>query len=330
MKYRNLGNSGLKVSEIGFGTWTLGLDWWGKKLEEEESIKLLKHAYDIGINFFETADMYGKGKSEKILSKAFKDMRNDVIYSTKWGYDMYNAEQIGHSEIPQKHNVDFLSFALTESMKRLETDFIDVYSLHNPRMDAIKNDLLFDELDNLVKSGKIKSHGVALGPAIGWKDEGLYAIENRKIVSLQTVYNILEQDPGREFLGAIDKKNRTVGLMVRVPDASGLLTGKVNENTVMDKNDHRSVRKKEWITQSMKKIEKLKPIADSHGWNITEIAIKYILSQEQISVVLPTVTSIEEIDTFAQLSDGNYLNAGEKKQIEQMYEKNFYLPDLIA
>lgn len=330
MKYRNLGNSGLKVSEIGFGTWTLGLDWWGKKLEEEESIKLLKHAYDIGINFFETADMYGKGKSEKILSKAFKNMRNDVIYSTKWGYDMYNAEQIGHSEIPQKHNIDFLSFALTESMKRLETDFIDVYSLHNPRMDAIKNDLLFDELDNLVKSGKIKSHGVALGPAIGWKDEGLYAIENRNIVSLQTVYNILEQDPGREFLGAIDKKNRTVGLMVRVPDASGVLTGKVNESTVMDKNDHRSVRKKEWIMQSMKKIEKLKPIADSHGWNITEIAIKYILSQEQISVVLPTVTSIEEIDTFAQLSDGNYLNAVEKKHIEQMYEKNFYLPDLIV
>ncbi len=330
MKYRNLGNSGIKVSEIGFGTWTLGLDWWGKKLEEEESIKLLKHAYDIGINFFETADMYGKGKSEKILSKAFKNMRNDVIYSTKWGYDMYNAEQIGHNEIPQKHNTDFLSFALTESMKRLETDFIDVYSLHNPRMDAIKNDLLFNELDNLVNSGKIKSHGVALGPAIGWKDEGLYAIENRNIVSLQTVYNILEQDPGREFLGAIDKKNRAVGLMVRVPDASGILTGKVNENTVMGKNDHRSVRKKEWIIQSMKKIEKLKPIADSHGWDITEIAVKYILSQEQISVVLPTVTTIEEIDTFAHLSDGNYLNANEKKQIEQMYENNFYLPDLIA
>jgi aryl-alcohol dehydrogenase-like predicted oxidoreductase len=118
--------------------------------------------------------------------------------------------------------------------------------------------------------------------------------------------------------------------MVRVPDASGVLTGKVNENTVMDKNDHRSSRKKEWIIQSMKKIEKLKPIANSHGWNITEIAIKYILSQEQISVVLPTVTSIEEIDMFAQLSDGNYLNAEEKRNIEQMYENNFYLPDLLA
>jgi aryl-alcohol dehydrogenase-like predicted oxidoreductase len=330
MKYRNLGNSGIKVSEIGFGTWTLGLDWWGKKLEEDEPIKMLKHAYDLGINFYETADMYGKGKSEKILSKAFKDMRNDVIYSTKWGYDMYGAEQIGHNEIPQKHSIDFLSFALTESMKRLQTDFIDVYSLHNPKMNAIKNDLLFDALDDLVKSRKIKSHGVALGPAIGWKDEGLYAIENRNIVSLQTVYNILEQDPGRAFFDMIDRKNNAVGIMVRVPDASGVLTGKVNESTVMDKNDHRSIRKKEWISRAMKKIEKLKPIADSRGWNIAEIAIKYILSQEQISVVLPTVTSIEEIDMFAQLSDGNYLNKSEKKDIEQMYENNFYLPDLLA
>ncbi|HEY6534667.1 MAG TPA: aldo/keto reductase [Candidatus Nitrosocosmicus sp.] len=330
MKYRNLGNSDIKVSEIGFGTWTLGLDWWGKKLEEDESIKMLKHAYDLGINFYETADMYGKGKSEKILAKAFKDMRNDVIYSTKWGYDMYGSEQIGHNEIPQKHNNDFLKFALSESMNRLQTDFIDVYSLHNPKMNAIKNDSLFNELDNLVKMGKIKSHGVALGPAIGWKDEGLYAIEHRNIVSLQTVYNILEQDPGRTFFDAIDKKNGKVGIMVRVPDASGVLTGKVNENTVMDKNDHRSIRKKEWISHAMKKIEKLKPIADSRGWGITEIAIKYILSQPQISVVLPTVTSMDEIDTFVQLSDGNYLNMTEKKDIEQMYENNFYLPDIMA
>src|SRR5215208_3563379 len=153
MKYRTLGKSGIKVSEIGFGAWTIALDWWGKKVDDDEAIRMLKRAYDLGITFYETADIYGKGKSEKLLSKAFKDMRNDVVYSTKWGYDMYSAEQIGHNEIPQKH----------------KTDFIDVYSLHNPRMSAIKNDLLFDELDNLVKSGKIKSHGVALGPAIGWK-----------------------------------------------------------------------------------------------------------------------------------------------------------------
>ena len=157
---------------------------------------------------------------------------------------------------------------------------------------------------------------------------GIYAIENRNIVCLQTVYNILEQDPGRVFFDAVDKTNKTVGIMVRVPDASGVLTGKVNENTVFDKNDHRNNRKKEWIIQAMKKIEKLKPIADSHGWDITEISMKYILSQKQISVLLPTVTSIEEIDMFAQISDGNYLNEDERIQIEQMYEKNFHMPDI--
>ncbi|WP_148685453.1 aldo/keto reductase [Candidatus Nitrosocosmicus hydrocola] len=331
MKYRNLGNTGIQVSEIGFGTWTLALDWWGKKLEEDESIKMLKHAYDLGINFFETADMYGKGKSEKLLAKAFKDMRSEVIYSTKWGYDMYTANQIGHGEIPQKHNPEFLDFALSESLNRLETDFVDVYSLHNPKMEAIENNALFDRLDELVKTGKIKSHGVALGPAIGWEKEGLYAIENRNIVCLQTVYNILEQDPGRVFFNAVDTRaNNSVGIMVRVPDASGVLTGKVNEHTVFDKNDHRNNRKKEWIIQAMKKIEKLKPIADSHGWNITELSMKYILSQKEISVLLPTVTSLEEIDLFAQISDGNYLSADEKTQIERMYENNFDMPKLLA
>jgi aryl-alcohol dehydrogenase-like predicted oxidoreductase len=274
--------------------------------------------------------MYGKGKSEKLLAKAFKDMRNEVIYSTKWGYDMYGERQVGHGEIPQKHNAEFLEYALSESLKRLETDFVDVYSLHNPKMDAIENDALFNRLDEFVKTGEIKSHGVALGPAIGWEKEGLYAIENRNIVCLQTVYNILEQDPGRVFFNAVNKKHNSVGIMVRVPDASGVLTGKVNEKTVFDKNDHRNNRKREWIVQAMKKIEKLKPIADAHGWNITEISMKYILSQKEISVLLPTVTSLEEIDLFAQISDGNYLSENEKNQIEKMYENNFDEPKLVV
>ena len=203
MKYRKLGRSGIKVSEIGFGAWTIGLDWWGKKIDDNEAIRMLKRAYDLGINFYETADMYGNGKSEKIVSQAFKDMRDEVVYSTKWGYDMYNSVQIGHNELPQKHNPEFLKYALQQSLNRLQTDYIDVYSLHNPKMDAIKNDSLFISLDKLVQSTKIKSHGVALGPAIGWKDEGLLAIEKRNITCLQTVYNLLEQDPGRAFLSAV-------------------------------------------------------------------------------------------------------------------------------
>jgi aryl-alcohol dehydrogenase-like predicted oxidoreductase len=325
MKYRKLGRSGIKVSEIGFGAWTIGLDWWGKKIDDDEAIRMLKRAYDLGINFYETADMYGNGKSEKILSQAFKDMRDEVVYSTKWGYDMYDAIQIGHNELPQKHNPEFLKYALQQSLNRLQTDYIDVYSLHNPKMDAIKNDSLFISLDKLVQSTKIKSHGVALGPAIGWKDEGILAIEKRNITCLQTVYNVLEQDPGRAFLNVVRKNNNDVGIMVRVPDASGVLTGKVNEKTAFDKNDHRSNRKKEWILEAMQKVEKMKPIANARGWSISQLAIKFILSQKEISIVLPTVIDVGEIESFAEMADGNYLNENEMAEIIDLYNNNFYI-----
>ena len=325
MKYRKLGRSGIKVSEIGFGAWTIGLDWWGKKIDDDEAIRMLKRAYDLGINFYETADMYGNGKSEKIVSQAFKDMRDEVVYSTKWCYDMYDAIQIGHNELPQKHNPEFLKYALQQSLNRLQTDYIDVYSLHNPKMDAIKNDSLFISLDRLVQSTKIKSHGVALGPAIGWKDEGLLAIEKRNITCLQTVYNLLEQDPGRAFLNALRKNNDDVGIMVRVPDASGVLTGKVNEKTAFDKNDHRSNRKKEWIIEAMQKVEKMKPIANARGWSISQLAIKFILSQKEISIVLPTVIDVEEIESFAEMADGKYLSENEMAEITDLYNNNFYI-----
>lgn len=323
MRYRRLGKSDIKVSEIGFGAWTIGLDWWGKKIDDEEAIRMLKRAYDVGINFYDTGDIYGKGKSEKLIGMAFKGIRNEIIYSTKWGYDMYNAEQIGHNELPQKQNIEFLHYALDKSLERLQTDYIDVYSLHNPKMEVITNKELFKELDTLVTKGKIRSHGVALGPAIGWKEEGLYAIRDHNITCLQTVYNILEQDPGNALLKAGKEKN--VGIMARVPDASGVLTGKVNENTIFSKNDHRSVRKKEWISEALKKVENMRTISDKKGWNITELAIKFILSHEQVSVVLPTMISLEEIDKFSRISDGKYLDLHEMQQISEMYFNNFYV-----
>lgn len=328
MKYRRLGKSDIKVSEVGFGTWTIALDWWGKKISDEEAIRMLKKAYDLGINFYELADMYGKGKSEKLVGQAFKDMRSEVVYSTKWGYDMYNAEQIGHNELPQKHEPEFLQFALKQSLERLQTDYIDVYSLHNPKMNAMQNNKLFAALDDLVKEGTIKSHGVALGPAIGWKEEGIFSMENRNITCLQTVYNVLEQDPGRELMASA--KEHDVGIMVRVPDASGLLTGKVKADTKFDKNDHRSFRKQEFIKEALQKIENIRPIADIRGWNITELAIKFILSHQQISVVLPTMMSVEELEMFASISDGNYLSSADSAKLTEMYENNFYVKPVTS
>ena len=319
MKYKTLGKSGIKVSEIGFGAWTIALDWWGKKIEDDEAKRMLKKAYDVGINFFETGDMYGKGKSEKLIGEVFNGMRNEVVISTKYGYDFEDAAQIGHNELPQKFDPDFTEHALKKSLERLQTDHIDLYGLHNPKMHHIKDDTIFRTLDKKIEEKQIRAYQVALGPAIGWTQEGLQAMNRKNVSAVQTVYNILEQTPGNELIEYAEKKN--VGILVRVPDASGILTGKVSADTKVDEKDHRSVRKGEWIKESLKKVEQLRPIAERNGLNITEFAIKFILSKKAISSVLPTVVSIEEIEMFAAMSDGRYLSSQDMREIADMYNQ---------
>ena len=137
------------------------------------------------------------------------------------------------------------------------------------------------------------------------------------VSAVQTVYNILEQTPGNELLENAVKND--VGILVRVPDASGILTGKVNADTKIDEKDHRSVRKGEWIKASLKKVEQLLPIAERNGLNITELAIKFILSKKGIASVIPTVVSIEEIENFAAMSDGNYISESDMREINELY-----------
>ncbi|TLX79662.1 MAG: aldo/keto reductase [Thaumarchaeota archaeon] len=319
MKYRTLGKSGIKVSEIGFGAWTLGLDWWGKKIEDDEAKRLLKKAYDAGINYFESGDIYGRGKSERLIGEVFSGMRNDVVLSTKYGYDIYSNEQVGHKELPQKFTPEFTDFALQKSLERLQTDYVDVYGLHNPKINVIRDTAVFETLDKKIKEGKIKSYQVALGPAIGWAQEGIEAMEKRNTTAVQTVYNILEQNPGNKLIERAQKHN--VGILVRVPDASGILTGKVNADTKVSEKDHRSVRTGDWIKESLKKVDQLMPIAKRNGLNITELAIKFILSHNAVSSVLPTIVGEEEIMMFAQMADGKYLNSSDVNEIITLFSQ---------
>lgn len=317
MKYNKLGKSGIEVSEVGFGAWTIALNWWGKEIDEDEAKRMLKKAYDVGINFFETGDMYGKGKSEKLIGEVFKDMRNEVVISTKYGYDFKNVEQIGHSELPQNFEPEFTKMALRDSLERLQTDYVDVYGLHNPKLKDLANDIIFQTLDEFIKEGKIKTSQTALGPAIGWTQEGLDAMDKPNMSAVQTVYNILEQTPGNELLEKAVQKD--VGILVRVPDASGVLTGKAKVDGKVDENDHRAFRKNEWIKSAYQKVEQLRPIAERNELNITELAIKFILSKKGIASVLPTVISEEEIETFAAMSDGNYINESDMREIDALY-----------
>ena len=317
MHYNRLGKSDIKVSELGFGAWAIALDWWGKKIEEDEAKRMLKKAYDVGINFFETGDMYGKGKSEKLIGEVFKDMRDEIVISTKYGYDFSEVEQIGHSELPQRFDEDFTRKALRDSLERLQTDHVDMYGLHNPKLKHIRDDSIFNVLDSFIADGKIKTYQVALGPAIGWTQEGLEAMERPNVTAVQTVYNILEQTPGNELMQKAVEKD--VGILVRVPEASGILTGKVKADTKIDEKDHRSVRKGEWIKASLEKVEQLRPIAERNGLNITELAMKFIMSKKGFASVFPTVVSEEEIINYAEMTKGEYIPAADMKEIDDLY-----------
>ena len=151
MKYRTIPNTDLSVSETGFGTWTLVSNWWGN-VSEEDSIKLIHKALDLGINLFDTADQYSSGANEEVVAKALKGQRNDVVLCTKVGYDFYTfTARIRHKEKPQNFEPQFIREACEKSLQRLQTDWIDVYQLHNPRINVIERDDVFETLEDLKK-----------------------------------------------------------------------------------------------------------------------------------------------------------------------------------
>ena len=164
MRYRTIGSTDVTVSEIGFGVWTVSTSWWGIT-DEAVGIRLLRQAYDLGITFFDTADTYGNGLGETILAKALGDVRQRLTIGTKFGYDFYHhTARRGHEELPQDWRPEYVRVALEQSLSRLQTNHIDLYQLHNPRLDALQRDDLFATLEALKREGKIRAYGPALGP----------------------------------------------------------------------------------------------------------------------------------------------------------------------
>ncbi len=326
MQYRKLGKTDIEVSTVGFGVWTVGTTWWGIT-DEAYGIDLLRKAYDLGITFFDTADTYGSGFGEEIVAKALGDVRDKVVIATKFGYDFYNhtRERPGHQELPQDFSPKHVRFAVEQSLRRLQTDVIDHYQLHNPRMWAIDSDELFDTLEELKREGKIRSYGVALGPAIGWEEEGVRALETRPIDSLQIIHNLLEQDPGRRFIALAEEKG--VGILTRVPHSSGLLEGKYTEETTFSENDHRSHRPREWLTTGLKKLEQLSFLTEGTGRTIGQAAIQFILASPAAASVLPNIYDEDQLHEFAAASDTPPLTQEELDRIADLYEHNFYLEE---
>jgi len=323
MRYRRLGDTDINISEVGFGVWTVSTGWWGE-VDEERSVQLLRLAHERGINYFDTADTYGSGLGETLLADAFGHMRDRVVISTKIGYDFYNhTARRGQQERPQDWSEDFIRFALEQSLKRLATDYIDFLQLHNTKMDAIENDALFSLMEEFRTEGKIRAYGVALGPKIGWLEEGVRTMRERDVAGVQMIYNLLEQDPGRPLIEAARETNTS--LVVRVPHSSGMLEGKYDEDTTFAQNDHRRHRPREWLLDGLKKVEQLGFLMTSGERTLGQAALKFILASAEIASTLPNIYDEAQLEEFASAPETPDLTGEELSRIEELYENNFGL-----
>jgi aryl-alcohol dehydrogenase-like predicted oxidoreductase len=319
MKMREFGSSGITASEVGFGLWTISTGWWGEH-SDESAIALLREAYELGITLYDTADTYGEGRGETLLQKALGDVRDDITIATKFGYDIYSPwERKGHVERPHDWSPEYVRYALEQSLHRLGTDRIDVYQLHNPRMDAIRSEEVFAVLDEAVAAGKIRSYGVALGPAIGWREEGLEAFRTRSLAAAQIIHNLLEQDPGRDLIEAA--REASTGLMIRVPHSSGMLEGHYTRDTVFAENDHRRHRPKEWLTEGLRKVETLGFLTD--GRTLGQAAIQWLLAEPVVTTVLPNIYNSEQLREFAAAPETPELSTAELEHVAELYASDF-------
>jgi aryl-alcohol dehydrogenase-like predicted oxidoreductase len=326
MKYRTFPSTKVSVSEVGLGTWTLATDWWGKKTDDE-AIAMLRSAHDdYGINFFDAADTYGNGRSEKQLAEAFRGRRDKVVYGTKIGYDIYDAEAAkarrGQSELPQRFDADYMRYAVDKCLERLETDYIDVLQLHNIKMEHVRNPQIWKTLRELKDEGKVRVWGAAFGPAIGWLYEAVELCEREPdIGTIQMIWNILEQHPGTAMLDAARDHAPDCTFNVRVTHASGMLEGKYTEDTVFPPNDHRRHRPQSWLINGVKKVRTLDFLTTD--MTLGQAALKWLLAEPRVISVLPNIYDMEQLAEFAASSDLPDLTASQMERVAELAEANF-------
>ncbi len=332
MEYRKVLGTDLTVSSVGFGVWTVGTTWWGVK-DEAMGKRLLREAFEQGVTFFDNGDTYASGRAEEMQREALGDVRDQLVVATKFGYDIYNnPERPGQQERPHDWTPAYLRKALEHSLKRLGTDRIDYYQLHNPRLDAIQAgsavaDDLFAELEKLKAEGLIRAYGTALGPALNERqiEEGLESL--RRGAPTQIIYNLLEQLLGEQVLPEGERLG--VSVLARVPHASGLLEGYMDMNTTFEPGDHRNWRmttnekKKAWMEDGLKKVEQLSPFLE--GRHIAQLALQFALHSPAMASVIPNIYDEAGLRLYTSLDSLPKLSDAEYDAIQTLYRDNFGL-----
>ena len=326
MNYRALQGSDLEISEIGFGLWTVSTGWWGT-FTDEEAVRLMRLAADLGVTLFDAADTYGNGRSEELLARAFPGSERDqIVIATKVGYDFlhHGDERRGQREIPQDFSPAAIRHAVDAALSRLGTDRIDILQLHNIREAQVEDDALWEVMEDLHAEGKFRHGGIALGPAIGWVGEGVAAIARRRPQVVQHIYNILEQGPGAAMHKAAEVTGAPTKFLIRVPHSSGMLEGKYTTETVFPPNDHRNHRPKSWLLNGVRKVEQLR-FLERPGRTLGQAAIQWLLRDPRTLSVLPNIYDEEQLKEFAAASDSPPLEDGEMARIAVLVSENFGL-----
>jgi aryl-alcohol dehydrogenase-like predicted oxidoreductase len=281
-------------------------------------------AFDLGITLFDAADTYGNGLSEELIAKAFPTQRDEIVIATKVGYDFVHhgeARGRGQREIPQDFSPDAIMRSTDAALKRLKTDRIDLLQLPNIRMEQVEDDALWKTLEQLQRAGKVRYYGIALGPAIGWMYEGINTIRERGPTSVQHIYNLLEEHPGRALHETAREMNKDTMFLIRVPHSSGMLEGQYTADTVFPLAIiARTARK--LAAERVKKIDQLR-FLESTDRTLGQAALQWLLADDRVASTLPNIYNEEQLIEFAKAPETPALTSEDMERIAELYSDNF-------
>jgi aryl-alcohol dehydrogenase-like predicted oxidoreductase len=288
VEYKQLGKTGIRVSEIGLGCWAIGgrvdlfgipVGWDG--VDDRESERVIRRALELGVNFFDTADVYGSGHSEELLGRVLAGV--DCVIATKAG----NARREGRAvkDFSDRH----IRTQLEASLRRLKRDMVDIFQLHNPPPEIWERGEIFLLLEMLQQEGKIRACGVSISSM----EEGIHLIQNGKVDLLQVLLNIFNQAPLDQLIPLA--KRESIGIIARVPLASGLLTGKYNQEHVFSADDNRrnylTARR---LREACERVERFRQIILDTGYSMQQIALAFLLSSKAIPI--PGAKTVEQLE----------------------------------
>lgn len=317
MEYRTLGRTGWEVSSVSFGSWAIGGEWG--PVDNDQSLAALNKALDLGVNFFDTADVYGDGRSERLLAQLKKDRKEEFYIATKAGRRLDPHTASGYN---RKNITKFVE----RSLRNLDTERIDLLQLHCPPTEVYYMPEVFGALDDLVSQGKIQNYGVSVEKV----EEALKAIEYPNVKTVQIIFNIFRQRPKELFFR--EAKRRNIGILARVPLASGLLTGKFSPNTTFPPSDHRNFNREgeafdrgetfagvEFET-GLKAVEELRPLVPE-GWSIAQFALRWILMFEAVTCAIPGAKKPAHVEDNSKAADLPPLSDEAMNEIEAIYDR---------